>query len=143
MSAVKLTIEQAMEIRRTYERKGYGSAGARVLAGRYGVSVAVVYRILSGEHPLVKGAPNISARRGSITMNPTRAAGRDLAAPPKPFGTRVPGELSRAQAIARPCPVCNAKPRESCVNPRATYPYPMKTVHPERRTPGGDSADGE
>lgn len=140
---VKLTLEQAMEIRRAYETKGYGGAGMEVLAQRYGVSLTTIHRILQGTHPLVRGVPNISGQRKSLEVEKSTWPGSENVPPrttPKvgPAAFKPAKELTRAQAIARRCPVCGARPRESCVNPRATYPLPMKTVHQERRTPEGE-----
>jgi hypothetical protein len=139
MTKMTLTLEQALEIRRTYEQKGYGGAGMKVLAMRYGVSEATIHRILAGTHPLVKGVPNISGQRASLEFQ--KSTWGEHGPPPPPAPSRIPsrvtGELTRAQAIARPCPTCGARPRESCTRVGGTYPYPMKTVHQERRTPSG------
>lgn len=134
----KLTLEQALEIRRRYEEKGFGGAGLEVLARRYGVSTTTIHRILTGDHSLVRGVPNISGARSSIQVNDSGWSGRDSPTAPYSRDVQPTAALTRAQAIARPCPLCGARKNESCVNPRSTYPYPIKMIHQERRTPEGE-----
>lgn len=113
---VKLTVEQALRIRRLYESTGPDEAGAgrASLAAQFRVSVQTVHRILTGEHPLVKGVPNISGMRTSLEGGHTPALDglskgtrRLLAAAPR---------KSQREYRQRECPDCYARKGEYCTN---------------------------
>lgn len=130
MTAVKITLEQALEIRRRYE------AGSAVtsLAAELGISRSVISEVIRGEHPLVRGVANISGRR-------TAAAGGHT--PPINSARRLisdgrgPARLSqRDYRQRRECPVCGARRGEYCTNMiGGGYLRDRKNVHDERRTP--------
>lgn len=137
MSAVKLTREQALEIRRAYTATGPTGAGMLVLAQRYGVSVTMVHKILSGKHVLAEGLPSVSGRRrslkGDVGWGPgsSRLHARSL----RDAGLSSTGARLAREARKRvPCPRCGAKPGEACTNPRVgSYAKPLQKLHRERR----------
>lgn len=137
---MKLTIEQALAIRRSYETKGPGGQGMRALAARYGVSMSMIHDILTGIHPLVRGTPNISGNRGRLLGGHSDAVReltpRQRSVTDRP--THKPLEQIEREARRRACPVCGARNGEYCTTtrPGAAYARDMKHVHPERREQG-------
>lgn len=133
-----LTKEQALEIRRRYALKSVGGAGMGVLAQEYGVHVATIHRILAGEHPHTRGMPSISGTRGGgIYDQGGREAFSGSPGPATPRLSRTAGSVRgpvslHDQRLNQPCPVCDAKPRERCVNPRRPFMGPLKKLHDER-----------
>lgn len=135
---MKLTVEQAMEIRRTYEKEGPGGLGANGLALRYGVSHATIHRILTGEHTLVRGAPNISGARSAMETLTPDGWGSQTAE----IGKQVrrvlsqPRRLTEREHRMKPCPKCAAVAGQYCMATntlRAAYPKHLDKVHRERR----------
>jgi hypothetical protein len=131
----KLTREQVLEIRKAYATQGYGGAGQAVLANRYGVEKATIYRVLNGTHALARDLPNISGIRGHGMRgfdpwpNERAAGSRPVTVP------QVPG-AGRAARLRVSCPVCEATPGQLCRNPkRPDWSPPLKTLHPARKAP--------
>lgn len=136
MSASKITPEQAVAIRETYLNKGHGGAGTTSLAQRYGVSAALIHRVLTGEHPAAKGLPDIGGQRGGMRLARTWNDG-DTNLRVKSLGTRqtaLPAKAERRKS-ACPEPGCGAWAHEPCWSRNRTYPVPMKELHAGRGLP--------
>jgi hypothetical protein len=132
----KLTVEQAMQIRRAYTATDCTGAGMLVLAARYGVSTTLISSILTGKHTLTAGLPNVSGRRKTLQGDAGWGPGSNRITP----GLLKDAGLSRSVRLTPemrrkvPCPRCGARPGQSCTNPRVgSYPRPMQNLHRERR----------
>lgn len=127
--------DQAAEIRRIYTAKSGYSAGMRVLAQRFGVSIAVIHRVLTGEHPSAAGLPNVSAQRRTLTVDWSRPALPSTQAKVRHLGPATAAVIA-ASPKRRPCPQCGAGPDEPCIQVRFTqYPKPIASFHRSRRVP--------
>lgn len=136
MSNVKLTLKQVTEIRQRYLSRGHDGAGLEMLAQRYGVSVATVHRVLTGEHPVAQGLPNISGQRGHGVHGGW--GNKDYQPVSAPTRRLIGLGESQAEKQARnpirfECPRCGAKPNYPCTNPRSTvYVKALTRPHRER-----------
>lgn len=140
MTAIKITLEQALEIRRRYENLGAGGAGQTSLAVEFGVSQSVVNQILAGQHSLVRGTRDIRKVRRGTTADGGRTpavSGMSKHALKSVGDGRGPVRLSqRDYRQRRECPVCGARRGEYCTNMiGGGYLRDRKNVHDERRTP--------
>lgn len=134
MSRTKLTVEQAMEIRRRFENLGPGGSGLTSLAVQFHAAKDTIYRILTGEHWLVRGAPDISQARkagpeGVGTDWRTGVSDRQR----KLVTGGAPRMSAQQYRIRNACPTCGARRGEYCVRIGGTYQRPIKTVHDERK----------
>lgn len=133
----RITKEQALEIRRRYSTKGFGGAGMAVLAQEYDLHLSTIHRILAGDHEHTRGLPSIAGTRGGGIYD-RGGQGAFSGAPgatPRISKTAaaVRGPVSlRDQRMQATCPVCGAKSRERCVNPRRPFAGPISKLHDER-----------
>jgi hypothetical protein len=141
MTAVKITLEQALEIRRRYENLGTGGAGQTTLAAEFGVSRSVINQILAGRHSLVRGTRDIRAARQGSTWDgghTPQLSSMSKGALKSVGDGRAPKRKSQQEhrQNPRPCPVCGARKGEYCTNMiGGGYQRDRKNVHDERRTP--------
>lgn len=134
---IKLTLEQAIEIRRRYENPGRGGAGQSSLAAEYGVGKSMINMILAGRHPLVRGVPDIRALRGRGPADgghPPSVRGMTDTARRTVGDGRAKRGKSQREYRQRPCPVCYARKGEYCQNLQGGgYTRDRAQVHDERR----------
>lgn len=134
MTAIKLTLAQALEIRRRYE------AGVAVtsLAADTGVSRSVISEVIRGVHPLVRGVPSLSGRRRPAIPGgspPLRGMSKGARAS---IGTgRSPARYTEQQKRQYRCDTCGARKGEYCTNMQGgAIGRDSKKAHPGRGPKG-------